>query len=875
MKSIHPFLYLILIVVWLAGLSGPTSRVVQASAPAEVPAGLTPADWQSIQVQLAKLTAGGGLAEDWFGYPVAVGNDIVVVGAPGVDVDGHENQGAAYVFYKDEGGPGHWGPVVRLTTADGATGDNFGYAVAIYESDIVVGAPLADPGGVVDRGAAYIFSRNVGGDNAWGQVKKLTASDGASNDQFGYSVTIWTYSTDFAAAVIGAPFANPLGHDDQGAVYAFGRDHGGANAWGQEYKLIAGDGAAGDYFGGSVSYHNGIGLIGADSADVGANADQGAAYVFYRDPSGAWAQVARLTAADGGPGDSFGYSVSVNVFTALVGARSADPNGSYLQGAAYIFHRDQGGAHAWGQVVRLTAADGAAEDRFGWSVSLYGQIALVGAPYAHVSGVWDEGAAYVFSQSLGGANHWGQMAKLTGAGAVSDDRTGYSVSVYDGTAVVGAPFADIKSLLDVGAAYVYEQNQGGANAWGQMATLSPSYGWHEDNFGWSVAVDGDTAVVGAYQADVGGKAGQGAAYVFDRNRGGTNAWGPVAMLAALDGAAGDAFGWSVSISANYILVGAPYADVGGEMDRGAAYLFLTLPGIPWGQGAKFVVDEGNPSDYFGSSVSISGHTIVVGADNADFGVLDQGVAYVWNMDLSGIWHRVATLTASDGGTGDSFGYSVSLNGDTVVIGARNADPLGVYLRGAAYVFERNYGGPDAWDQVVRLTASDGASGDRFGYSVALSGDTAVIGAPFADVSGIFDQGAAYVFSHNQGGANAWGQQAKLTRYAGLAEDWFGGSVGVSGDKAVVGAPGVDPVGSTNQGEAYLFTRSGSTWSVSNTLTAADGKMGDNFGFSVAASGNTLIIGSCLADIGPMVDQGAAYVYDIGGLPIYLPLVMNK
>lgn len=876
MKGIPTFLSLTLIMAWLAGLSGPTGRDVRASELAQVPAGLTAADWQSIQIQLAKLTAGGGLTEDWFGCSVAVGTDVIVVGAPGVDVEGRENQGAAYVFYRDEGGTGNWGPVVRLTTEDGAAGDNFGYAVAIYESNIVVGSPLADPVADDDRGAAYIFSRNEGGNDAWGQVAKLTAGDGKPGDQFGYSVSIYTVSIDWAAAVIGAPFADVSGGADRGAAYVFEPDEGGPGAWGQAARLTAGDGAAGDYFGVSVSYHNGIALIGADSADVGGNADQGAAYVFYRDLASNWAQVAKLTEAAGGPDDSFGYSVSVNIYTALVGARNAAPDGSYLQGAAYIFNRDQGGAHAWGQVARLTAADGAAEDRFGWSVSLYGQIALVGAPYAHVSGVWDEGAAYAFSQIQGGANAWGQVAKLTGGGAVSDDRTGYSVSIAAGTAIVGSPFADIDSRSDVGTAYVYKQNQGGANAWGQTATLAPFYGWHEDNFGWSVAVDGDTAVVGAYRADVGGNADQGAAYVFDRDRGSPDAWGPVSRLTALDGAAGDAFGWSVSISSNYILVGAVYADVGGEQDRGAAYLFLRLPGIPWGQGAKFVVDEGNPADYFGSSVSISGHTIVVGADSADFGTLDQGVAYVWNMDSGGLWHRVATLTASDGGPGDSFGYSVSLSGDTVVVGARNADPLGIYLRGAAYIFDRNNGGPDAWDQVARLTASDGAAEDRFGWSVALSGDTAVVGAPFADVSGSWNQGAAYVFSRNHGGANAWGQEAKLTRTAGAAEDWFGGSVGVSGDMAVVGAPGVDPGGKINEGVVHLFTRSGATWSASNTLTAADGATGDNFGFSVAASGDTLIAGACLADIGPMIDQGAAYVYADSGtlIYIYLPLVMR-
>jgi hypothetical protein len=883
MKGVRILVSLTLGVLWLAGglwlpagLLGPGSPEVRAAEPGEVPGGLTAAEWQTLQGQLAKLTAGGGEPEDWFGWSVAVGPDIIVVGAPGVDVDGNENEGAAYLFYRDEGGAGNWGPVVRLTAADGAAGDNFGFSVAIDgPSDIVVGSPLADPGGELDRGAAYVFAQDEGGDDAWGQVAKLTASDGDPDDQFGYSVSLWTESSEFVAAVVGAPFADVSGRADQGAAYVFEPDEGGPGAWGQAAKLTAGDGAADDYFGGSVSYHNGIALVGADSADVGGNADQGAAYVFYRDLTGTWAQVSKLTAADGGPDDSFGYSVSVNIYTALVGARNADPNGSYLQGAAYIFHRDQGGAHAWGQVARLTAADGAAEDRLGWAVSLYGDTAVVGAPYAHVSGIWDEGAAYVFRRDQGGANTWGQLTKVTGTDAGSGDQTGSSVSIYSGTAVVGAGLADISDELDQGAAYVYERNQGGANAWGQTATLAVANGWHEDNFGLSVAVDGDTAIVGAYRADVGGNADQGAAYVFERDRGGADAWRPVATLLALDGAAGDAFGGSVSISANYALVGAPYAHVDGYQDRGAAYLFLWLPGIPWGQGAKYVVAEGNANDHFGSSVSIDGRTIVIGADAADVaGTPGVGAAYVWDMDPGGLWHRMATLTATDGEFGDSFGHSVSLSGDTAVVGARYAGPGGSYRRGAAYIFDRDQGGPDMWGQVAWLTAADGAAIDMFGWSVSLSGDTAVIGAPSADVSEGQDRGAAYVFDRDRGGANAWGQDAKLSRAGGAAEDCFGWSVSVDGSRAVVGAPGVDVGTDQNKGAAYVFDRSGSTWGPSSTLTAADGAMGDNFGSSVSASGGTVIAGAYLADIGPMVDQGAAYVYAVS-FRVYLPVVVRN
>ena len=878
MKPLRVLVLLVLCVEWMLDLSGPAGRLVGLNEPAGAPAGLSSADWQALQAQLARLVAGGGEPEDWFGWSVAVGSDAVVVGAPGVDVEGRENQGAAYVFYRDQGGSGGWAPLVMLVAADGAAGDNFGYSVSIFSTvsygnwTVVVGSPLSDVGGHADQGAAYVFRRNTGGADVWGQVAKLSASDGASGDQFGYSVSVYHYSI-YAAAVVGAPFANVSGRVDQGTAYVFLPDLGGLDAWGQSVKLVADDGAAGDYFGSSISYYQGVILAGADSADIGGNPDQGAAYVIYRHSEGNWFQVAKLTAGDGAPDDSFGYSVSIYANTALVGARNADPAGSYLQGAAYVFDRNQGGDSAWGQVARLTAADGAAEDRFGWSVSLFEDTAVVGAPYAHVAGIWDRGAAYVFLRSQGGANAWGQLAKLAAAQAVSDDRTGWSVSVYAGAAVVGTGFADVGSELDQGAAYVFERDWGGADAWGQAAALAVANGLAEDRFGFSVDVDGDTAIVGAYDADVGGHAGQGAAYIFERNRGGPNAWGPVATLLALDGAAGDAFGWSVSISANYAIVGAVYADVDGYQDRGAAYLFLSLPGIPWGQGAKFVLAEGNVADYFGSSVSISGQTVVIGADSADVGAgVDQGAAFVLDMDTSGLWHWIAMLAASDGGPGDSFGYSASLSGDTVVVGARNADPGGVYLKGAAYIFERHFGDVNAWGQVAMLTASEGDAEDRFGWSVAIDGDQAIVGAPFSDVSGKSSQGAAYVYHRNQGGLNAWGQEARLTHPAGAVWDWFGWSVSVSGSMAAVGAPGVDYDSINNRGMAYLYSRAGAAWLLEGTLMAHDAAPGDSLGLSVSASAGTVIVGACFADVGPKPDQGVAYVTTVGGFWAYLPML---
>jgi len=405
-----------------------------------VPDGLTAAAWQSIQSQVAKLTAADGAADDAFGGSVSVSGDTAVAGACNAAVGGNPAQGAAYVFYRNQGGPDAWGWVAKLTADDGVAGDCFGSSVSVSGDTAVVGAEWADAG----LGAAYVFYRDQGGADTWGQVVKIPA-DG---ELFGCSVSV---SGD--TAVVGAYWATVGGNQWQGAAHVFYRDQGGPDAWGWVAMLTAADGAEYDEFGYSVSVSGDTAVVGAVLADVGL----GAAYVFYRDQgaSDAWGQVAKLTAADGAAGDCLGSSVSVSGDTAVVGAQDANVGGNNSQGTAYVFYRDQGGADAWGQVAKLTAADGGANDNFGASVSVSGDTAVVGAHAADIGGNDDQGAAYVFHRNQGGADAWGKVAKLTAADGAADDWFGQSISVSGDTAVVGAMLADVGGNVNQGAAYVF------------------------------------------------------------------------------------------------------------------------------------------------------------------------------------------------------------------------------------------------------------------------------------------------------------------------------------------------------------------------------------------------------------------------------------
>jgi hypothetical protein len=393
------------------------------------------------------------------------------------------------------------------------------------------------------------------------------------------------------------------------------------------------------------------------------------------------------------------------------------------------------------QVKKLTAGDGAAVDEFGTSVGISGDTVVVGAPFKNSL----TGAAYIFGRNEGGADNWGQVKKLTASDAVTNDDFGFSVGISGDTVVVGA----YNKNSETGAAYIYERNQGGAENWGQVQKLTASDAAINDRFGIAVGISGDAVVVGAQLKNTF----TGAAYIFGRNQGGADNWGQVKKLTASDAATNDGFGISVGISSDTVVVG---ADQFNCACNGKAYIFGRNQGgvDNWGQVKKLTASDGAALDEFGLSVGISGDTVVVGAPDKNFGT---GAAYGYGRNQGGAdnWGQVKELTASDGAPGDTFGESVGISGDTVVVGAysKNSET------GAAYIYERNQGGAENWGQVQKLTASDAAIHDRFGLSVGIGGDTVVVGAQFKNSF----TGAAYIFALNTPPSIT---AAPLTRSAG-------------------------------------------------------------------------------------------------------------
>ena len=350
------------------------------------------------------------------------------------------------------------------------------------------------------------------------------------------------------------------------------------------------------------------------------------------------------------------------------------------------------------------------------------------------------------------------------------------------------------------------------------ASLPGADGAEGDRFSYSVALDGDTVLVGAYSDDVGANIDQGSAYVFTRS---DSSWTQQAKLTAGDGAAYDYFGRSVALDGDTALVGAYYDSV-SNISPGSAYVF-TRSGNTWTQQAKLTAVDGTAYDYFGRSVALDGDTALVGAIYDTVGANSfQGSAYVFARSGS-TWTQQAKLTAGDGETYDFFGNSVALDGDTALVGSIS-DTVGANsFQGSAYVFTRS---GTTWTEQAKLVADDGAPNDYFGASVALDGNTALVGAYGDDVGANSDQGSAYVFARS--GAT-WKQQAKLVAADGAASDHFGWSVALDGDAVLVGAYADNVGAASDQGSAYVFTHSGTTWTQQVTLVAADGAASDYFG----------------------------------------------
>lgn len=384
----------------------------------------------------------------------------------------------------------------------------------------------------------------------------------------------------------------------------------------------------------------------------------------------------------------------------------------------------------FGQVVKSFEANGKAADTYGTSVSIWGDYAIVGAK-GEAQGA---GAAYILQRNQGGNNKWGKLIKLNpGSAITADDAFGTSVAIQSDWAIVGA--------TGEGKAFLFKKDQGGANNWGLVTTLQGVGGAADDNFGASVAISGSFALVGASMNDEKGL-NAGAAYVFNKDQGGIDAWGQVVKLTGSDTQEGDMFGTTVDLEGNVAAVGAPLNDEKG-LNAGAAYIFDG--GNSWNQSKKLTAGDANTLDNYGVSVSVSGTTLAVGSNMDDDKGANSGSVYVYDQNQGGAanWGQTAKLTALDGTANDQLGYAMSVNGRYLAAGARYDDPRG-YRSGSMYLYYRQDNG--VWVQLSKFFEVNGDDRDYFGSAVDIYKGTIIAGSPSDDFGTTLDKGSAAIYA---------------------------------------------------------------------------------------------------------------------------------
>ncbi len=782
--------------------------------------------------RLDPLVTGDGSIGDRLGATLAVSGNVVLVGAPFDTVVragayGGVVSGTVAVLTHDTAG---WKRDAVFTAAQAGNSGQFGGAIAFDCSVAVVGAPFESPNNEIARGAAWVFRRNGA---TWTEEAMLEAPAPAPGDRFGSAVAV---SAD--RIVIAAPRRDVGGVADAGAAFVFERI--GA-VWTLVSTLALAAPVADDRVGNAVALDGDLALAGAPGLDVpGEPANRGAVIPFVRDVSGNWIGGAAIGPTGLSQDAQFGFTLSLSADTLAVGAPTDAAGGTSGRGSATLYPRV--GATSFGAPQIVVAPDGVQGDEFGFSLALDGARLLAGAP-DHGNG---EGAAYVFTRVVG---TWTFDAKVSSPNGPFADVSGFAVAWLNGDALLGAPLVDRPPNRAQGELRRYAQ----ASSWALADAFDSGDGAAAELFGFSVAVDRGTVVVGSHRDDtVGGSDDAGSASVFRR---GTSGWERVARLVAADGESEDLFGIAVAVHGDVIAVGAYQDIVGFQINQGSVYIFERQQGA-WTQTVQLLAPDGQGDDFLGFSVAYDGTRLIAGAPGDDDVAVNAGAAYVWRRERAG-WVLEEKLVIA-GSTAESFGgISVAIRDDLALVGAPQADIGADPFAGRVAAFVRGSG---AWQQLQEFTAPGVAAFDFFGGALATDGTRIAVGAP-GDSSGqdqdeIVGHGSVWTFTRSDAGVIPEQQIIAPTLEAGAG---LGVSVAISGQRLVAGASGTDGA-MLDTGAASVYRRDVGGWTPVQSLAPADAAEFEFFGRAVALDAVNLVVGAPeRSRDNPR--EGAAYVYD--------------
>jgi outer membrane protein assembly factor BamB len=698
--------------------------------------------------------------------------------------------------------------------------------------------------------------------------------DTSQYDLFGHSVAI-----SGKYAIVGAYQEEDAGGAFSGKAYIF-EVTTGQLLW-RLNNPNAYSTSASDYFGSPVAISDNYAIVGAFQEDDAGGFSSGKAYIFNVTTSALVWTLNNPNAYSTGSNDYFGFSVGISGNYAIVGAYNESDAGGAGSGKAYIFNVTTGQL-VW-TLNNPNAYSSSGYDYFGYSAAIDGNYAIVGAYGEDDAGGAMSGKAYIFNVTTG------QLVWTL------DNPNAYDTSDYDwfGTRVaISGNYAIVGSSEDdavgesSGKAYIFDVTTGQL-----LWTLNNpnAYGTGEyDRFGESVSISGNYAIVGAYEEDDPPyEYSSGKAYIFNVTTG-QLLWTLDNPTAYSTGNA-DNFGWAVAISGNYAIVGARgESEAGAGSASGKAYIYVTnqynqvyeqytsviasVNDYDYGATRKYVRGTklwtlNNPNAYstsaydiFGYSVAISGNYAIVGAVNEDdAGGINSGKAYIYNVTTGALVWTLNNPNAYSTSDSDYFGWSVAVDGNYAIVSAYLEDDASGFNSGKAYIYSVTTGAL-VWT-LNNPNLYSTSLNDFFGTSVAISGNYAIVGAYGEDDTGGNDSGKAYVYNVTTG-ALIWTLN-NPNPYGTSASDNFGQSVAISGNYAIVGAVGEDDASGTFSGKAYIYnvTTGALVWTLNNPNPYST-SLYDYFGSSVAISGNYAIVGACFEDDASGTDSGKAYIYNV-------------
>jgi len=870
----------------------------------------------------------------FFGTSVSLRGDLLAIGESRPTVFNFSGRGSVGLYQRNHGGIGNWGKLKSLEAGDGGNGNLFGGSVALFGETLAVGAS-GDRG---ERGAIYLFRKNLGGPDAWGEAQKLRSTTDVEGDGFGASVFL---ADDILAGGI------RVVDGKRGAVLLYQGQHGdGAANWSFHKSVGGSDGSSGDLFGISVSLFGDTLSVGASGMD----SLKGAVYLFERDQGGAgnWGEVQKLVSDRNDADQYFGGSVSLVGNLLAVGARGVDS----FRGMVSLFEKT---ATGWELLKTLTAPNGAVADSFGGAVALSGDRLAVGASRFQS----DQGGVYLFERPQSRWTSIGVIAPGQVAG-ITNKEFSRSIAATPGSLVVGAPASSVLAQggNEVGRAFVFTAPSGVTDQWTLQKILDPNQIENGSRFGSSVDLIPGLIAVGAPGDDNG----RGQVHLFSKHQGGTNEWGEIKRIQGDANPVGERFGEAVALSdLGWLAVGAPDAPSGGKVR-----LYERNQGGSEQWGLKRILTYRSPfhpgspeAARFGAALDLDGFRLLVGAPNGtgqlsnliggDTPLPNAGFAFIHEKDSTGVnvWAEQWRLNDGDaiglrvGVANAQLGSTVSLSNDwaiatqagfqsallfhrnipssqlvldtrwgraqsfpdvvsaeidhDILAVAKASDPrIDIFSRDPAENYQWKNRGPiksNSFDvsasfgheltlagdhlfvgapttnndegtlvvfarqqlnfsEVATPVASDGESEDRYGASVALSGDTLAVGSTGNDGN----PGAVYLFERGQGQVDEWGEVAKVSSSDAHRDDGFGRAISLFDTTLVVG----DVTDGSRRGAVYLFDRSQSalnSWVETKKIVAgAGGAIGDEFGSSVSLHGSLLVVGAPL-------NGGQAYLFD--------------